>query len=152
MTTSATLKFTHLSPQKMRLIADQVRGMSVDRAVTLLSFSNKKGAKIVKKVLESAIANAENNDGIDIDELKVASVEVNQGPVMKRLRPRARGRADRLLKRTSHLTVKVSEKGEQKSLWGRRYIQRVYVLVLLKTGHQHGMRILRTMLIILMLT
>ena len=113
MTTSATLKFTHLSPQKMRLIADQVRGMSVDRAVTLLSFSNKKGAKIVKKVLESAIANAENNDGIDIDELKVASVEVNQGPVMKRLRPRARGRADRLLKRTSHLTVKVSEKGEQ---------------------------------------
>ena len=113
MTTSATLKFTHLSPQKMRLIADQVRGMSVDRAVTLLSFSNKKGAKIVKKVLESAIANAENNDGIDIDELKVAAVEVNQGPVMKRLRPRARGRADRLLKRTSHLTVKVSEKGER---------------------------------------
>ena len=113
MTTSATLKFTHLSPQKMRLIADKIRGMSVDRAVTLLSFSNKKGAKIVKKVLESAIANAENNDGADIDELKVSSIEVNQGPTMKRLRPRARGRADRILKRSSHLIVKVSEKGAQ---------------------------------------
>ena len=97
----------------MRLIADQIRGMSVDRAVTLLSFSNKKGAKIVKKVLESAIANAENNDGADIDELKVSSIEVNQGPTMKRLRPRARGRADRILKRSSHLIVKVSEKGAQ---------------------------------------
>ncbi len=113
MTTSATLKFTHLSPQKMRLIADQIRGMSADRAVTLLSFSPKKGAKIVKKVLESAIANAENNDGADIDELKITSVEVNQGPTMKRLRPRARGRADRIIKRTSHLIVKVSENGEQ---------------------------------------
>ena len=113
MTTSATLKFTHLSPQKMRLIADQIRGMSADRAVTLLSFSNKKGAKIVKKVLESAIANAENNNGADIDELKITSVEVNQGPTMKRLRPRARGRADRIIKRTSHLIVKVSENGEQ---------------------------------------
>ena len=79
----------------------------------MLSFSNKKGAKIVKKVLESAIANAENNDGADIDELRVAAIEVNQGPTMKRLRPRARGRADRILKRTSHLTVKVSEKGEE---------------------------------------
>ena len=87
--------------------------MSADTAVPLLSFSNKKGAKIVKKVLESAIANAENNDGADIDELKISSIEVNQGPVMKRLRPRARGRADRLLKRTSHLTVKVSETGEK---------------------------------------
>ena len=113
MTTSATLKFTHLSPQKLRLIADQIRGMSADRAVTLLSFSNKKGAKIVKKVLESAIANAENNDGADIDELKITSVEVSQGPTMKRLRPRARGRADRIIKRTSHLIVKVSENGEQ---------------------------------------
>ena len=113
MTTSATLKFTHLSPQKMRLIADQIRGMSADRAVTLLSYSNKKGAKIVKKVLESAIANAENNDGADIDELKITSVEVNQGPTMKRLRPRARGRADRIIKRTSHLIMKVSDNGEQ---------------------------------------
>ena len=73
MATSATLKFTHLSPQKMRLVADQIRGMSVDRAINLLAFSNKKGAVIVKKVLESAIANAENNDGADIDEVKIRS-------------------------------------------------------------------------------
>jgi large subunit ribosomal protein L22 len=112
MATSATLKFTHLSPQKMRLVADQIRGMSVDRAINLLAFSNKKGADIIKKVLESAIANAENNDGADIDELKVSAIQVNQGPTMKRLRPRARGRADRIIKRTSHLTVTVSENGE----------------------------------------
>ena len=110
MTTSATLKFTHLSPQKMRLIADQIRGMSADRAVTLLSFSNKKGAKIVKKVLESAIANAENNDGADIDELKITSVEVNQGPTMKRFRPAAMGRAVPIRKRTSHLTIVVTDR------------------------------------------
>ena len=113
MTTSATLKFTHLSPQKMRLVADQIRGMSADNAVTLLSFSNKKGAKIVKKVLESAIANAENNNNSDIDKLSVKTIIVNQGMRLKRMKPRARGRADRILKRTSHLTVKVSEKGEE---------------------------------------
>lgn len=112
MATSATLKYTHLSPQKLRLVADQIRGMSVDRAINLLTFSDKKGAVIVKKVLESAIANAENNDGADVDELKVSGIQVNQGPTMKRLRPRARGRADRIIKRTSHLTVTVSENGE----------------------------------------
>jgi large subunit ribosomal protein L22 len=112
MATSATLKYTHLSPQKMRLVADQIRGLPVDRAINLLAFSNKKGADIIKKVLESAIANAENNDGADIDELMVSAIQVNQGPTMKRLRPRARGRADRILKRTSHLTVTVSENGE----------------------------------------
>jgi large subunit ribosomal protein L22 len=112
MATSATLKYTHLSPQKMRLVADQIRGLPVDRAINLLAFSNKKGADIIKKVLESAIANAENNDGADIDELKVSTIQVNQGPTMKRLRPRARGRADRIIKRTSHLTVTVAENGE----------------------------------------
>ena len=112
MATSATLKFTHLSPQKLRLVADQIRGMAVDHAINLLTFSDKKGAVIVKKVLESAIANAENNDGADVDELKVSAIQVNQGPTMKRLRPRARGRADRIIKRTSHLTVTVSENGE----------------------------------------
>ncbi len=112
MATSATLKFTHLSPQKLRLVADQVRGMPVDKAINLLAFSEKKGAVILKKVLESAIANAENNDGADIDELKISAIQVNQGPTMKRLRPRARGRADRIIKRTSHLTVTVSENGE----------------------------------------
>lgn len=112
MATSATLKFTHLSPQKLRLVADQVRGLHVDKAINLLAFSNKKGADILKKVLESAIANAENNDGADIDELRVSAIQVNQGPTMKRLKPRARGRADRILKRTSHLTVTVAENGE----------------------------------------
>ena len=112
MATSATLKFTHLSPQKLRLVADQVRGMPVDKAINLLAFSNKKGAVIVKKVLESAIANAENNDGADIDELRISEIQVNQGPTMKRLRARARGRADRIFKRTSHLTVTVAEQGE----------------------------------------
>ena len=109
MTTSATLKFNRLSPQKMRLVADQIRGLPVDRALNLLSFSNKKAASILKKLLESAIANAEHNDGADIDALRVKSVCVDQGPSIKRLQPRARGRADRILKRTSHITVTVSE-------------------------------------------
>ena len=112
MATSATLKFTHSAPQKLRLLADQIRGLPVERAINLLTFSNKKGAGVVKKVLDSAIANAEENDGADIDELRVSAVEINQGPIMKRLRPRARGRADRILKRTSHVTVTVSENGE----------------------------------------
>ena len=112
MATSATLKFTRSAPQKLRLLADQIRGLPVERALNLLTFSNKKGAGVVKKVLDSAIANAEENDGADIDELRVSAVEINQGPIMKRLRPRARGRADRILKRTSHVTVTVSENGE----------------------------------------
>jgi large subunit ribosomal protein L22 len=112
MTTSATLKFTHLAPQKMRLVADQIRGLPVDHALNILTFSNKKAAAVIKKVLESAIANAEHNDGSDIDELKVKSIVVNQGPTMKRLRPRARGRADQILKRSSHLTVTVEENQE----------------------------------------
>lgn len=109
MTTQATLRYTHISPQKLRLVADQIRGLPVDRALNLLAFSNKKASSILKKVLESAIANAEHNDGADIDALKVDAVWVNQGPVMKRLKPRARGRADRILKRTSHVTVTVVE-------------------------------------------
>ena len=99
----------------MRLVADQIRGLSVDRALNILTFSNKKGADIVKKVLESAIANAEHNDGADIDELKVSSICVDQGPTLKRLRPRARGRADRIIKRMSHLTVTVAEPEERVS-------------------------------------
>jgi large subunit ribosomal protein L22 len=109
MATSATLKFTRLSPQKARLVADQIRGKPVDQALNILAFSNKRAAAVVKKVLESAIANAEHNDGADIDELKVTEIFVNQGPALKRLRPRARGRADRILKPTSHLTVTVAE-------------------------------------------
>lgn len=109
MTTQATLRNTHISPQKLRLMADLVRGLPVDRALNMLALSNKKAAPIVKKVLESAVANAEHNDGADIDALKVSAIWVNQGTPMKRLRPRARGRADRILKRTSHLTITVAE-------------------------------------------
>ena len=109
MKTSATLRYARLSPQKTRLVADQIRGKNVDKALDILAFSNKKAAAIMKKVLESAIANAEHNAGADIDELKVSQVYVNQGPTLKRLRPRARGRADRLLKPTSHITVTVAE-------------------------------------------
>ena len=109
MTTSATLKYARTSPQKIRLVADQIRGLPVERALNILTYSNKKSASILKKLLESAIANAEHNDGADIDELRVASVYVNQGPTLKRLRPRARGRADRIIKRMSHITVTVAE-------------------------------------------
>jgi large subunit ribosomal protein L22 len=98
-----------MSPQKVRLVADQIRGLPVDRALNILKFSNKKAAGIVRKVLESAIANAEHNDGADIDALRVAEIYVDQGPTLKRLRTRARGRADRILKRMSHVTVKVAE-------------------------------------------
>ncbi len=109
MSTSAKLTNTRLSPQKMRLVADQVRGLPVEKALDVLTFSNKKAATVIKKVLESAIANAEHNDGADIDELKISEILVDAGPTMKRLRPRARGRADRIIKRTSHLKVTVSE-------------------------------------------
>ncbi len=112
MSTSATLKSIRMAPQKMRLVADQIRGLPADAALNLLAFSNKKASAIIKKVLESSISNAEHNDGADIDELKVSAIQVNQGRVMKRLRPRARGRADKILKRTSHLTVTVSEDKE----------------------------------------
>jgi ribosomal protein L22, bacterial type len=109
MTTAATLKYTRISPQKMRLVADQIRGLAVDRALNLLTYSDKKAAAILKKLLESAIANAEHNDGADIDALRIASICVDQGPVMKRLQTRARGRADKILKRTSHVTMTVVE-------------------------------------------
>ncbi|MCH7694723.1 MAG: 50S ribosomal protein L22 [Proteobacteria bacterium] len=112
MSTTATLKYARTSPQKIRLVADQIRGLSVDRAMNVLTFSNKKAAVIIKKLLESAVANAEHNDGADIDELKVSSVYVNQGPTLKRLRPRARGRSDRIIKRMSHITVTVAEPEE----------------------------------------
>lgn len=105
----ATLKYAHISAQKARLVADQVRGLRVEDALNLLNFSTKKGAALVKKVLESAVANAENNEGADIDELRVAAVQVNQGPTMKRVRARAKGRASRILKRTSHIRVTVKE-------------------------------------------
>jgi len=106
----AKLKGARLSAQKARLVADQVRGKSVEAALEILQFSTKKGADIIKKVLESAIANAEHNDGADVDELKVTTIFVDEGMTMKRIKPRAKGRADRILKRSCHITVKVAEK------------------------------------------
>jgi large subunit ribosomal protein L22 len=114
MQTQAVLKFARLSPQKGRLVADMIRGKKVDEALNLLKFSNQRAAGIVKKVLESAIANAENNDGADVDELKVSEIFVDGGPVMKRIRPRAKGRADRISKPTSHVTVRVSDETKKK--------------------------------------
>ena len=110
MEVAAKLRFARLSPQKGRLVADQIRGLPVDKALDILAFSPKKGAAMMKKVLESAIANAEHNEGADVDELLVTSVFVDQGPTMKRIRPRAKGRANRILKRTSHITVAVGDK------------------------------------------
>ncbi len=102
--------FARISPQKARLVADQIRGKSVDQALELLTFSNKKAAELVKKVLESASAPAEHNEGADIDDLRVAKIFVDEGPVMKRIMPRAKGRADRILKRSSHITVVVADR------------------------------------------
>lgn len=110
MEVAAKLRFARLSPQKGRLVADQIRGLAVDKALDILAFSPKKGAAMMKKVLESAIANAEHNEGADVDELLVTRVFVDQGPTMKRIRPRAKGRANRILKRTSHITVTVGDK------------------------------------------
>lgn len=109
METAAKLKFARISPQKCRLIADQVRGLPVEKALNILKFSPKKASGLVGKVLESAIANAEHNEGADIDELSVTQVYVDAGPVMKRIRPRAKGRANRILKRTSHITLMVGD-------------------------------------------
>ncbi|HWU67255.1 MAG TPA: 50S ribosomal protein L22 [Stenotrophobium sp.] len=108
MHTQAVLKFVRLSPQKARLVADLVRGKKVGDAINTLKFSQQRAAGIIRKVLESAVANAENNNGADVDELKVSSIFVDEGPQMKRTSPRAKGRADRIVKRTSHITVRVA--------------------------------------------
>lgn len=113
MQATAILKYVRLSAQKGRLVADQVRGLPVARALEILQFSPKKAAGHVRKVLESAIANAEHNEGADVDELKVATIMVDGGPTLKRFHARAKGRGARILKRTSHITVTVSD--EKKS-------------------------------------
>jgi len=107
METSAKLSGVRLSSQKGRLVADQIRGLRVDQALNLLAFSPKKGAAIIRKVLESAIANAEHNDGADIDELKVKSIYVEQGATLKRFSARAKGRGNRISKGTCHIYVTV---------------------------------------------
>jgi large subunit ribosomal protein L22 len=109
MEVAAKLKNARISAQKCRLVADQVRGVEVDRALQILTFSPKKAARLLRKVLESAIANAEHNEGADIDELKVSRVFVDEGPTLKRFQARAKGRGNRIMKRTSHITVMVDE-------------------------------------------
>jgi len=109
METRAVAKYIRISPQKARLVADVVRGKDVDSALTTLRFMPKKAARIIRKVLESAVANAEQTETIDVDTLYVKEIQINGGPMLKRFRPRAMGRATRILKRTSHITVVVDE-------------------------------------------
>jgi ribosomal protein L22, bacterial type len=106
---SATQKYARSSAQKIRLVADQVRGLPVESALEKLTFSNRKGAALLKKVIESAIANAEHNEGADVDELIVSEVRVDEGPTMKRIQARAKGRANRIFKRSCHVSVTVGE-------------------------------------------
>ena len=109
MEISAKLKNAPLSAQKARLVGDQIRGLPVDKALDTLRFSTKKAAQIMKKILESAIANAEHNESSDIDELKVSTVFVDEGVTLKRFKARAKGTANHILKRTCHITIKVTE-------------------------------------------
>lgn len=109
MEVAAKHRGARLSAQKARLVADQIRGKGVEEALEVLTFSTKKAATLMKKVLESAIANAEHNDGLDVDDLTVSTIFVDEGPTMKRIRPRAKGLADRIMKRTCHITVKVAD-------------------------------------------
>ncbi|MEM7379408.1 MAG: 50S ribosomal protein L22 [Pseudomonadota bacterium] len=109
MQATARQQHVRISAQKARLVADQIRGLHVAKALQLLQFSNKKAAVTLKKMLESAISNAEHNEGADVDELHVSRVMIDEGPTMKRIRPRAKGRANRILKRTSHITIEVAE-------------------------------------------
>ena len=109
MEVRAIAKYVRVSPQKCRLVADQVRRLPVGQALELLQFSPRKAAVPIRKTLESAIANAEHNQGRDIEELRVDTITIDEGPVMKRWRPRAKGRATPIIKRTSHITVSVSD-------------------------------------------
>ncbi|MEM8983996.1 MAG: 50S ribosomal protein L22 [Pseudomonadota bacterium] len=109
MQVAAKLRYARISPQKCRLVANMIRGKRVDQALNTLAFMPKKGARIVKKVLESAIANAEHNHGADIDELRVATIEINEAPTFRRYRARAKGRGTRIIKRNSHITIQVAD-------------------------------------------
>lgn len=109
MQVTSTLRNARISPQKCRLVADAVRGAPVGKALQTLEFMPKKGARMVKKVLEAAVANAEHNHGADIDELKVACIMVDEAPTLKRFHARAKGRGNRITKRNSHITVQVAD-------------------------------------------
>jgi large subunit ribosomal protein L22 len=109
MQVTSKLRYARITPQKCRLVADVVRGQPVGNAISTLRYMPKKGAELVRKVLESAVANAEHNHGADIDDLKVALVQVDAAPVLKRFAARAKGRGARIVKRNSHITVAVSD-------------------------------------------
>jgi large subunit ribosomal protein L22 len=109
MRVQAKLRGARLSAQKARLVADQVRGRQVEEALNLLTYSSKKGADVIRKLLNSAIANAEHNEGADVDELKISEIYVDEGMTMKRIMPRAKGRADRILKRSCHISITVTD-------------------------------------------
>jgi large subunit ribosomal protein L22 len=102
-----------ISAQKLRLVCDEIRGKGVEEALSVLAFTPKKGAKLVAKVLQSSVANAENNQNLDVDTLFVKSIEVGPGPTQKRFLPRAQGRATPLLKRSSHVTIVLDEKAAE---------------------------------------
>lgn len=114
MITKASHKYAKVSAQKARLVADMIRGLKAEKAIDILRFTPKKSADLFKKVVDSAVANAENNFGADIDELYLSAVFVDEGPTAKRMRPRAKGRGNRILKRSSHLTVEVSDEKKDK--------------------------------------
>lgn len=109
MEVSAHMKNVRMSSQKVRVVVNAVRGLNVGHAQSLLAHSVKKASQLVKKLLDSAVANAENNEGLDIDELKIVSISVNQGRTLKRMRPRAKGRSAPILKRSCHISVVVSD-------------------------------------------
>ena len=109
MQVQAKLRGARLSAQKARLVADQVRGRQGEDALNLLTYSSKKGADVIRKLLNSAIANAEHNEGADVDELKISEIYVDEGMTMKRIMPRAKGRADRILKRSCHISITVAD-------------------------------------------
>ena len=109
MQVQAKLSGARLSAQKARLVADQIRGRQVEDALNLLTYSSKKGADVIRKLLNSAIANAEHNEGADVDELKISEIYVDEGMTMKRIMPRAKGRADRILKRSCHISITVAD-------------------------------------------
>ncbi|URJ27991.1 50S ribosomal protein L22 [Candidatus Blochmannia vicinus] len=108
MATIARYRYIRSSAQKLRLVINMIRGKKVSQALDILEYTNKKAAKLVKKTLESAIANAEHNDGLNFNNLKIIKIFVDNGPTIKRIMPRAKGRSDKIMKRTSHLTIMVS--------------------------------------------
>lgn len=109
METIAKCRYIRSSAQKLRLVVNMIRGRQVSQALNILNYTNKKSAGLVKKTLESAISNADHNDGLDVDNLRIIKIFVDNGPSMKRTMPRAKGRSDRIIKRTSHLTIVVSD-------------------------------------------